>query len=475
MRLNTRERHLAALGAVLENVQPRVSAKAGLLKAPSGPPLEELFAPRDYLSFLLYIDAEIEHALMDQYLYAAWSLGGPQVPPDKVAVVRGWQEVILGIAKEEMGHFVTIQNILRLVGAPLNLGRDDYPWDVPFYPFPFQLEPLTLDSLAKYVYAESPKDWEGPWADEIKKRVEKATPTPHRVGELFELMLTLVGDEHFIPDSAFRAATYPYQANFDEWGRGYQNGARGNLGHVNMPNTPNLLVMPVQSRTDVINALTAISEQGEAPRSDDPSEPSHFTRFLNIYKEMKACESQGWSPSRNIATNPSVDLPAAEGGSNPSIGTPITNQEARLWARLHNLRYRMLLTYLAHSFTLAGGLVTAGNHAPRGAIINATFGEMYNLRAITSILTALPIAPGSDVMAGPPLQMPYSLQLPIGEDDKWQLHDDLIEASRRLADTLMPIVSPGRRDYLNTLKTTDQGMLEIGRRILEHSVNLALA
>lgn len=34
------------------------------------------FDPQDYVSFLLYIDAEIEHGLMVQYLYAAYSLGG---------------------------------------------------------------------------------------------------------------------------------------------------------------------------------------------------------------------------------------------------------------------------------------------------------------------------------------------------------------------------------------------------------------
>lgn len=487
MRWKTRERHLEALGSILESMKAPATMKAGLLQERDSTrlPLGELkhrliatgFAPRDYLSFLLYIDAEIEHALMDQYLYAAWSLGGPQVPVGKVAMVRGWQEVVLGIAKEEMGHLVTVQNILRMIGAPLNFSRDDYPWDVPFYPFPFKLEPLTLDSLAKYVYAESPAKWTGKLADEIRTRVHHETTTPHRVGELFDLMLGLIKDESLIPDSAFRASTYQDQANWDEWGRGYQNGARGNFGHSNMPNTPNVLVMPVRSRTDAIAALTAISEQGEAPRSDDPSESSHFTRFLNIYKQMSACAHEAWSPSRNIAVNPSVDLlgssPAA--GTDKASSTPITHPEARLWAHLHNLRYRMLLTYLAHSFTLAGGLVSSGNHAPRGSIINAAFGEMYNLRAITAILQMLPAAPGSDVLAGPPLQMPYTLELPIDEPDKWQLHDDLIEASRQLTEELMPLVAPARRDYLSTLKSTDRGIQEIGRRILEHSINRALA
>ena len=38
------------------------------------------FSPRDYVIYLLQIDAEIEHSLMVQYLYSAYSLGGPQVP-----------------------------------------------------------------------------------------------------------------------------------------------------------------------------------------------------------------------------------------------------------------------------------------------------------------------------------------------------------------------------------------------------------
>jgi hypothetical protein len=112
------------------------------------------FSPHDYVSYLLSIDAEIEHCLMVQYLYAAYSLGGPQVLTPFRNVVRDWQEVILGIAKEEMGHLISVQNVLRLIGAPLHLEREDYPGDVPFYPFPFMLEPLTLDSLAK-----SPAVW----------------------------------------------------------------------------------------------------------------------------------------------------------------------------------------------------------------------------------------------------------------------------------------------------------------------------
>jgi len=477
MRANIRQRYFTSLASVLEAQRTGVVGTnamrslrlAAFTEADAPPPYDPRFAPRDYLSFLLHLDAEIEHALMDQYLYAAWSLGGPQVPPEHAARVRGWQEVILGIAKEEMGHLLTIQNVLQLIGAPLNLSRDDYPWDFPYVPFTFTLEPLTLDSLAAYVFAESPTDWNGTLADEIRQRVEKKTTRPHRVGEIFDLMLKLIANETLVPDSVFRASTWGTQAKWDEWGRGYRDGARGNFSGVNPKGTPNVLVMPVQSRSDAINALTAVAEQGEATSGAGPA--SHFIRFLSVYQEMKAVAGEGWSPARNLAINPIVGDPQ-DGGPD---STPVVHREAQMWAELHNQRYRMLLTYLTHSFTLDDGLVSAGNRTPRGAIINATFGEMYNLRAIAGILVTLPVADGSDVMAGPPLQMPYTLDLPSGEEEKWQLHGDLIHASGHLIDGLIPMTTPDRGVYLRTIQTTDRTIWDIGSRIIQRATDLALS
>jgi hypothetical protein len=94
---------------------------------------------------------------MVQYLYAAYLLGGPQVPQDKQQLVNGWRRTLLDIAREEMGHLASVQNLLRFVGGPLNLEREDFPFRTGFYPFRFKLERLTKNSLAKYVYAEMPE------------------------------------------------------------------------------------------------------------------------------------------------------------------------------------------------------------------------------------------------------------------------------------------------------------------------------
>ncbi len=444
------------------------------------------FNSYDYISFLVHIDAEIEHALMVQYLYGAYSLGGPQVPEQHRKAVSRWQEIILGIAKEEMAHLISAQNVLRLIGAPLNLGREDFPWDTPFYPFPFKLEPLTFDSLAKYIYCESPKDWSGPEADEIKRRVHAQDENPHRVGELFTLLIGLLENPNYLPDEAFQAETYPYQASWDEWGRGYKGGARGNAQRGSPEGTPNLLVVPLASRTDAVNALTLISEQGEAC-ADGNQELSHFQRFLSVYREMKklgvydeeAPHSGGWKVARPIAVNPYIPPEPRDEQDEYTCSEerdPITNKEAQLWANLFNVRYRLMLQYLLHSFELADGLTSAGSWTPRGLIINSTFGEMYNMRAISNFLVETPLSavgiPGGKV-AGPPFLMPYTLNLPLGEINRWRQHKDLLQASETLIRQLLVISPPLRHGYLNALKEADQSLSASIDRIMCGCANSA--
>jgi hypothetical protein len=126
---------------------------AGMLDDPAAaaeprtPPPE--LSGRDYAILLLRLAAEVEHGLMVQYLFAAYSLGGPQVPATQRANVRAWQETSLGIAKEEMAHLITVENLLTSISAPLNFNRDEFPHDTRLYPFGFRLRPVTLGSLAR--------------------------------------------------------------------------------------------------------------------------------------------------------------------------------------------------------------------------------------------------------------------------------------------------------------------------------------
>ncbi|MER8785852.1 ferritin-like protein [Mesorhizobium sp. M1006] len=100
---------------------------------------------------LLDMAAEIEHSLMVQYLYSGFAV---------VQSAAGQQpnKLLRDIAVEEMGHLLTVTNIRLLLGLEPYLRRQDESPQEGFDPFPFALEPLSADSLARYVAAESPSE-----------------------------------------------------------------------------------------------------------------------------------------------------------------------------------------------------------------------------------------------------------------------------------------------------------------------------
>lgn len=432
-------------------------------------PVPAEFTPHRYAVFLLHIAAEIEHALMVQYLYAAFSLGGPSVPTDRWIEVTEWREIILGIAKEEMGHLMTVQNVLRLLGGPLNLDREDFPWDSEFYPFPFKLEPLTRQSLAKYVLAESPVDWSGPEAERVRALALQGVGTGaaiNHVGKLYETIADLLADDKLVKDADFRGSTFPYQANWDEWGRGYKGGERGNSTKAAMAGTPDVLLMPVVARTDVLAALKQVAEQGEATQTSGDGAPSHFTRFLKIFRNFP--NDGSWSPSRAIPVDPIVVSGPQdnETGDNFS-GTPITHPESRLWAHLFNVRYEALLTNLLHTFEYSNNVTDVSQTTPRGLLLHSTFGEMYNIRALSGILVEMPLAArNSELLAGPPFQLPYTLKLAVDAVDRWRRHLDLLQVSAALVKRLLDVPEQRHAPYLLALRDADCRIIAMIEQII---------
>lgn len=443
---------------------------------------------KDQLVMLLHIGAEIEHSLMVQYLYAAYSLGNESVPQEHREKVKRWQDDILAVAKEEMGHLLTVQNILTLLGAPINLNRLDLPWDIPFYPFPFQLEPLTLQSVACYVYAEMPSTEELDAAlkrckDPVKlksyrrfkdrdfREINKIAHSraarnggAHRVGGLYDKIVTLLGDDKFIRDHMFQENSYAFQASVDDWGRGYQPRPQmltaGGSFADKQPARPEVLeahvmVDRVATRGQAILAIQALSQQGEGPGlfEKDTGALSHFDRFLRIYQEFVDIRGD-WEPARRIAVNPTtrVDL-------DPKDNDYISASLARGWASLFNVRYRILLKYLAHTFQLAR-VTPAGEPNLRAMVMHRVFAEMYNLKTIAGVLVRLPQherkGRKDDVIcSGPPFEMPYTLDLAGGEFERWVMHQDLIHNSQVICWDLLNDKGGVEKEYLRALFAID--------------------
>lgn len=440
------------------------------------PPLE----PRDEAVFLLTAAAEIEHALMVQYLYAAYSVRVPADGPnsDQLGQV---QASLTQIAREEMGHLATVQNLLHLVGGPLNFNREHSPYASEIYPFRFKLEPLTLDSLAKYVSAESPLHVPGDLPEDDKTLLVQISKDAtrsndghdvHHVGPIFARLAHLF--EVVLSDDDFRLDTFGWQAKFQDWG--FQPAS---------PETGEALIIDSFPSSDVnqvraaaVTAVQKIAAQGEgfdtAPAGPTGSE-SHFERFFDIYKRVWQLSTAGVVITWPVAENPNTtsspseapglaDMVAMVQEAQASKGR-INYPRARAWAQLFNLRYRMLLARLSHFLRLDQNLyldapdAQLGDRTARGLLLMWTFDEMRHLAKIATKLVQLPKDdPPGQLHAGPPFELPYTLNLPDREPQRWRTHLDISQAVVRLIrEKLQPDNQVQDRDgFLDDLVRLDE-------------------
>jgi hypothetical protein len=440
---------------------------------------------RGYLVQLLQIASSIEHALMVQYLFAAYSLGGEHVKNegDRQMVAR-WRNLILSVAKEEMGHLLTVQNVLCLLGAPVELTRENHPWHSDFYPFEFRLERLTMESLNRYLHAEmhDVEVLDTPSKLFLQKLYPMPDPTdlvdsemPH-VGDFYRYIIKVISHPDRIPDADFHADSFRYQASWDDWGRNHnyknvpQETTQGVVKLVveksNEPTRADVMIERAATRHQAAIALTRIAEQGEAAPS--VSAGSHFQRFWSIiidFRDAKESRASDWLPTHYVIENPHTLLPSDKRGRSAST---ITWPRSERWANLFNIRYGMLLTYLSHSFQLARD---GNEELLRGAVVHKVFAEMYNLKAIAGILVQLPLKdPSDERRAGPPFQMPYTQTPPTSAVDRWRQHHDLLRGALQLNDELQNTTDGSilgeERPYLQAMHELDEKSVEWIERVV---------
>ena len=167
-------------------------------RTPTSPIIRDFADPVVELHRLLREASEVEHALMVQYLYAAFSL------KPAYESLMGYGDAnardLLGVAIQEMQHLAKVNQLLVVIGAAPCLLRQDFPNEPDIYPFELNLEPLSRQSVAKYVYTEAPasaldrsKAEHGPNAAFIAELDRALGPDirPNHVGSLYSSIITV--------------------------------------------------------------------------------------------------------------------------------------------------------------------------------------------------------------------------------------------------------------------------------------------
>jgi Ferritin-like len=369
--------------------------------------------PRDKAKILLETAAEVEHALVVQYLYAAFSLKNSQElsDPDQQSAVQDWFDVLRLIARQEMGHLMTAQNLLLAIGLRPNLEREDFPPLKDLYPFKLHLEPLSQRSLAKYVTAEAPQDAAG-IDDIVALATESAGTTVNRVGVIYGLLGVVFSTEQSV--MAGGSGSEPWDAVLRRYAAAAHQQSPASSWHLGDdaidPQTlafqarredwfgDGVTVHRIGDRADALEAIRDVAEQGEGPT--DSGKASHFDRYRRMFRGgdgILPFPPEGvWSPTHAVPTDPRPDA--------------IVEPRTRRWAQLADLRYALLLGFIEHH------LLTT-DEDDRVNLAGWAIGEMFMLRSLAEKLATLPQGSG---VAALPFTLPASLQLPATEPERWQ-------------------------------------------------------
>ena len=335
---------------------------------------------RSPLIYMLCTAAELEHALMCEYLFAAFSLKrsvDEGLTHEQLAAVERWRSTILMVAKQEMLHLAIACNLLTSIGVSPHLSRPNLPQPARHYPSGVRLEllPFGEQALRHFLFLERPEGMDLNDAEGLAA-IEHAIPvtgTEEIAPHLQEFQT--VGHLYRSIEAGFRhLAEKMGEENLFLGPSGSQT--RGQLfGWKELG--------PISNTDDAVRAIEAIVEMGEGPRGDWRN--AHFGRFLSVLSEYLQMREN--APGLEVARPvlPVLVRPPETGGEANLITDPAT---ARV-ADLCNVAYEVLLHLLYR-------LMSHIDESPEqiGTLATVAVGIMNDvIGPLADILSTMPVGP----------------------------------------------------------------------------------
>lgn len=394
------------------------------------------FVPDDrrLLRAQLWDACELEHQLMLQYLFAAFTLKkfpDDTCSPAQLEAIRRWASTIMVVARQEMEHLALANGILAAIGEDPFFPRDNIPLRNRYFlgekraaaeraaanaqgvepgPTPldivFRFERFNEETIQRFVCAESPgwKDVQGTdmypawcFADpdaaagrrRVRAKADSGDEPPVSRSHVEDLAPPANAPLQSIP---VHPGTIP-----ELYGRinallqlhpEYFQGVPDR--QVFIPVEYQISVIKITDPVSAAGAIDQIIEEGEGIDAP-PGYESHFARFWGVHQELGELRTKGFHPALPVRLNPVPD----------PTWLPYTRDVSELF----DYAYVTLLYVLTSLYR---------NYAPgtrppflTEALQNVAFGPFMTMiiRPIAEVLVHLRIHPDGEETAGPAFRL----------------------------------------------------------------------
>jgi CDGSH-type Zn-finger protein/truncated hemoglobin YjbI len=428
----------------------QVIATRGGLAPPEAPLVIE---HREALYYMLCEAAELEHGIMCQYLYAAFSLKQSEdegLSPEEAQAVQRWRKRISHVATQEMLHLALVQNLLAAIGGAPHLSRPNFPHPATHYPAGVHLAllPFGEPALQHFMFLERPEGMDLNDAEGMAA-YGRATPAMQQ-GEIVPRSQDFKTVGHL-----YRSIEAGIAHLSDKFGE-----RRLFVGPPRAQATQQYFRWPeLIAVTDAASAQKAIDEileQGEGNRG--PWKDSHFGQFVEILDEYLQLRdaNPAFQPARPVVT---VNVRPSERDTGvPLVTDPLTRQVMDLF----NVSYEVLLLMLQRFFAH-----TEETDAQLEALADATVNLMFQaIKPIGDLVTTLPAGPDYPARtAGPSFELFYESDTVLPHrESAWIL---LTERLRQAAEFCEP-GAPCAPAIANDLAAVQSSLIEIARSLEAH-------
>ncbi|GAA2899457.1 hypothetical protein Acy02nite_60620 [Actinoplanes cyaneus] len=343
----------------------------------------------------------LELAVMLQYLYAAYSVpthaaAGEFVrrglwTPEQARLAcgdgghtrdGGIRGRLIEVAREEMIHFLAINNIIMAMGEGFHVPSFSFGTlnDTLPVALDFALEPLALGSVQRFIAIERPGGAVSPLTGTPDVRPGRGQHRYHTIPELYD---DIREGLHRVPDLFL-----------------IRRGRGGGEHHLFLRESINAVHPDYQLHVDdlagALFAIDVVTEQGEGGRITADTDGSHYEIFLGLADLLLSDRVPGrelWCPAYPLARNPTL----FPGNLNTE---PVTEPESIAVLELFNRSYFMMMQLMVQHFAQ-----DPDTSLRRSRLMNAAIDVMTGMMSpLAEVLVTMPAGrPGTS--AGPSFEL----------------------------------------------------------------------